>query len=53
MEVMYQESSYLKNKYEGGEVEGWMADYLNGNDIVRKEISSSDYKSLAEYDKAV
>jgi hypothetical protein len=33
MDVIFQESDYLKNKYESGKTEGWMADYLSGGDL--------------------
>ncbi len=53
METMFQSSNYLKNKYEGGETEGWMADYLSGKDIERKSISREDYNSAEEFLAAV
>ena len=53
METMFQSSNYLKNKYEAGETEGWMADYISGKDIQRKEISADDYDSITEYAQAV
>lgn len=43
MDVMFQSSNYLKNKYEAGKTEGWMADYLSGKDI--KEVDITKYKN--------
>jgi hypothetical protein len=42
MDVLFQSSNYLKNKYEAGETEGWMADYLNGKDIDMKKYQNED-----------
>ena len=43
MDVMFQSSNYLKNKYEAGKTEGWMADYLSGKDI--KEVDITKYQN--------
>jgi hypothetical protein len=42
MEVMFQSSNYLKNKYEAGGVTGWMADYFKGNDLDMKKYQNED-----------
>ena len=51
MEVIFQESDYLKNKYEATGAEGWMADYFVGADL--KAINREDYTSDEAYDKAL
>ena len=60
MDVLFQSSNYLKNKYEAGETEGWMADYLNGKDIKEVDITKyqdengnfKDDKAKEDYEKA-
>lgn len=60
MEVLFQSSNYLKNKYEAGGAEGWMADYLNGKDLSQVDKTKyqdengnwKDDKAKEEYDKA-
>jgi hypothetical protein len=47
MEVMFQNSDYLKNKYQAGGYEGWMADYLSGADLVKPK--ESDYEDTYDY----
>lgn len=60
MDVLFQSSNYLKNKYEAGETEGWMADYLNGKDVSQVDITKyqdengkwKDDKAEENYKKA-
>jgi hypothetical protein len=60
MDVLFQSSNYLKNKYEAGKTEGWITDYLTGKDIKEVDITKyqdengnwKDDKAKADYEKA-